>query len=63
MFKLCIFILVSLSLFCLPLVEWYIDDIDKNSGIAAVFGVRRSIRIPSLCHSLPVILWEELSCN
>ena len=63
MFKVCKYILVSLSLFCLPLVEWCMNDIDESYGIAAVFGVRCFIRIPSLCHSIPVILREELFCH
>ena len=56
-------ILVFLFLYCLPLVEGYMDDIDKSWGSGAVFGVRCFIRIPSLCHSLPVILREELFCH
>ena len=63
MFKLCTYILVFLFLYSVPLVEWYMDDIDESYGIAAVFGVRCFILVPSLYHSLPVILREEVSCH
>ena len=53
--------LVVLHLFCRPPVEWYVNDIDRSQSFAGVFGVHSLIHILSVCHTLPVILREELS--
>ena len=54
---------VSLPVFCHQLVEWYVNDMDRNEGSAGGCGVHPLIRIPSLCHTVPVILREELPIN